>query len=196
MSSVTPVYGWRFQTLGDRPHGPNLGEDLARDVEATVAGLDSDLQSLTAQPRGTYTPTITATGGNPTQGADGFRNGRWIRISRYVIRAKIDIYISGAGSSLGGTSWRVSTPFPADTADWHTAGVLNAASDAVGNFQTYSATSSDAHSGAVLLSDVSELIFYRSGSTSSLGGTNFTTSARLKATYEFVIDPAYLTAAS
>jgi hypothetical protein len=36
MTVYTPVYGWPFQALGDPPDGPNLGEDLALAIEATM----------------------------------------------------------------------------------------------------------------------------------------------------------------
>lgn len=33
MPATTPVYAFRYQELGDAPHGPNLGQNLATDVE-------------------------------------------------------------------------------------------------------------------------------------------------------------------
>lgn len=35
---TTPVFGWPYQGRFDAPDGPNLGEDLALAIEATVAG--------------------------------------------------------------------------------------------------------------------------------------------------------------
>jgi len=35
----TPTYGWRYQHLLEAPHGPNLGEHVALDIETTVVGL-------------------------------------------------------------------------------------------------------------------------------------------------------------
>lgn len=36
---TTPTYGWPYQSLTDPPDGPNLGEDLALAIEATIAAL-------------------------------------------------------------------------------------------------------------------------------------------------------------
>lgn len=43
MPGTTPIYLWRFQELGDPPHGANLGANLAADAEATVNGIDNRL---------------------------------------------------------------------------------------------------------------------------------------------------------
>lgn len=43
---ATPTYGLRFQELGDAPHGPNLGADLAADVEAELERIDGDVTGL------------------------------------------------------------------------------------------------------------------------------------------------------
>lgn len=44
--ATTPVYAWPYQTLSDRPDGPNLGEDLALAIEATVAALAATVAAL------------------------------------------------------------------------------------------------------------------------------------------------------
>jgi hypothetical protein len=50
----TPVYGLHYQALSDAPHGPNLGANLANDVEAQlvridgVAAMQPDIQVLVA----------------------------------------------------------------------------------------------------------------------------------------------------
>ena len=46
--ATTPVYSLRYQALTDAPHGPNLGEDLAEDVEAVLVSLDGRLDTLEA----------------------------------------------------------------------------------------------------------------------------------------------------
>lgn len=46
MPVFTPTYGWPFQALTDPPDGPNLGEDLALAIEATMKTVDS--RSVTA----------------------------------------------------------------------------------------------------------------------------------------------------
>jgi Chitobiase/beta-hexosaminidase C-terminal domain len=52
----TPIYGWPYQALGVAPDGPNLGEDLALAIEATVAAIQADLDAaesdIDALPRG------------------------------------------------------------------------------------------------------------------------------------------------
>jgi hypothetical protein len=44
--ATTPTYGWPYQTLSDRPDGPNLGEDLALAIEATVVALAARVSTL------------------------------------------------------------------------------------------------------------------------------------------------------
>jgi hypothetical protein len=52
MPLTTPVYGWPYQTLTDAPDGPNLGEDLALAIEATLqsnlASINSSLSAAVA----------------------------------------------------------------------------------------------------------------------------------------------------
>jgi hypothetical protein len=42
----TPRYGWRYQHLLEAPHGPNLGEHVALDIEETVGGIAEDVAAL------------------------------------------------------------------------------------------------------------------------------------------------------
>jgi hypothetical protein len=64
VSATTPHYGWPYQTLTDPPDGAGLGEDLALAIEATVQGLDTqlntqiDIQTFTAN--GTWTKPTDA----------------------------------------------------------------------------------------------------------------------------------------
>ena len=44
----TPIYGLRYQELGDPPDGPALGKNLAEDVESVVNGIDERLQTTEA----------------------------------------------------------------------------------------------------------------------------------------------------
>lgn len=159
---------------------------------AIAAGDEYDAVTLTNPDRrvehDTYTPTLTASGGTPAIGADGFLTGWWYRTGR-LVTVWIDISLSGAGVSLAGTSWRVSLPFDVDTTR-HSVGVLNAASDAIGIAGTHSATSTDGRVCFVLCSAVAELIFYPNGSTASVGAGNFTTSARIKAKVQYLADAA------
>ena len=165
--------------------------EIAYLVPPYSAGDELDADDLALFKRrvttGTYTPTI---GSSVNLGASGFLTGWWARTG-LLITGGFDMFISGASASTGGASWRVSLPFNADLTV-HVAGVLNAASHNIGDFQTWSSTSADAKSGSTLLSAVKEQIFYRQGSTASLGNTDFTptTTARLKGRFEYWADPA------
>lgn len=137
---------------------------------------------------GTYTPVLSSGAPSPVIGASGFATGVWARTGLFI-DVWFDFFLSGTGVNLGGASWRVTLPFNADLTV-HTAGVLNAASHCIGEYETWSSTSTDAKSGSVLLSAVKEAIFYFSGSTASLGAVNFTTNARLKARCSYWADPS------
>src|SRR4051812_7246240 len=39
--ATTPTYAWRYQGLSDSPHGPNLGANLALDIEADFIRMDT-----------------------------------------------------------------------------------------------------------------------------------------------------------
>lgn len=42
----TPVYGFRYQLLGDAPDGPDLGQNLALDVEAKFVSVDAAVAAI------------------------------------------------------------------------------------------------------------------------------------------------------
>lgn len=46
MSGTTAVYALRWQDLLDPPHGPNLGKNLAEDVEDELVRIDADITAL------------------------------------------------------------------------------------------------------------------------------------------------------
>jgi hypothetical protein len=48
MSGDTNRYSWPYQTIGDAPDGPALGQDLAEAIEATVGEIDDALAVLQA----------------------------------------------------------------------------------------------------------------------------------------------------
>lgn len=137
---------------------------------------------------GTYTPVLSSGAPSPVIGASGFATGWWARTG-LLIDGGFDLFLSGTGVNLGGASWRVTLPFDVDLTV-HTVGVLNAASHNIGDFQTWSSTSADAKNGSILASAVAEMIFYFTGSTTSLGAVNFTTNARLKGRFSYWADPA------
>src|SRR5690606_14884575 len=97
-----------------------------------------------------YTPDIDASGGTVAVGADGFLTGKYWRIGTYVW-GSVDLNVEGSGASIDGTSWRISLPFAADL-NFHTSGVLNAASDIIGNFQSRSGGAGEHQTGAAVLS--------------------------------------------
>lgn len=129
MSATTPHYGWPYQTLTDPPDGAGLGEDLALAIEATVQGLDTqlntqiDIQTFTAN--GTWTkPTDAksvwvrmvggggAGGGAPTNaigscamgaggGAGEYGEG-WFDAS--TLAATVAVTIGAAGTGVSGTT--------------------------------------------------------------------------------------------
>jgi hypothetical protein len=168
--------------------------DTLERLTATKLNQLGDAVEFQVAADGIYTPVISAAGGTPAVGASGFLTGKWWRHSNHVT-AVIDLCISGAGSSLAGTSWRITLPFVADLT-FHKANVLNAESDCIGNFQTHTTVSADARTGSCLLSGPSgtdttgdAIVFYPNGSTGSLGTGNFTTTGRVKAIVSYVADP-------
>ena len=152
----------------------------------------SELEVLTT---GTYTPIITATGGTVTTGATGFLTGKYAIFGR-LVRAYIDLRVEGAGSSIAGSSWRITIPFLADLS-FHTANLLNAASDIIGSHQTRSSVGAEVTNGGVLLSgpagsdtNGTALIFY--DLATSIGSANFTgTQALIKAEVLYVADATF-----
>jgi hypothetical protein len=164
-------------------------------MTATAGAIarQTELEVLTT---GTYTPILTAAGGSVTVGSTGFLTGKYALFGR-LCRAIIDLRVEGTGSAISGTSWRITVPFLADLS-WHTANVLNAASDIIGTHQTRSGTVGQVTNGGVLLAGPSgtdttgtAVIFYRDSSTGSLGSGEFTIPAELKAEVLYVVDPSF-----
>lgn len=155
-------------------------------MSATIAAGEKIRASKITVNKGTYSPSITASGGSITLGTGDFLTGKWRRVGADMT-VIIDLSVGGAGSAYSGTSWRITLPYAADLT-WHTAGVLGAASDIIGNYQTSSGTSAEALAGSVLLSAASELIFYRTGSTASIGAAQFTSAPRIKAVVHYLAD--------
>lgn len=145
----------------------------------------ADLTNPMKCTKGTYNPTITASGGTPAVGS-GFLTGRWTRNGLRIIGG-FDLFITSG--TIAGTSWRISLPFLADLTH-HTAGVLAAASDCIGCGQTSSGTTSQAVVFTTLLSAAAEMIFYFNASTTSIGSANFTTTARMKGKFRYLASSA------
>lgn len=82
---TTPVFGWPYQSRSDAPHGPNLGEQLALAIEATLGGIAG------WQP---WVPVLT----NLTLGT-GTQDARYRQVGKTV-----DYYwrfVFGGGSAVG-----------------------------------------------------------------------------------------------
>jgi hypothetical protein len=117
VGDVTPVYGWPFELLGDRPDGATLGESLALAIEDDVARIDASLAAVVAESAGTA-PLITAwtawsttwTGAttNPVIG-NGRINGRYKLVGQICF---LDAIIT-VGSTTAFGSGIYSFSFPA-----------------------------------------------------------------------------------
>lgn len=157
-----------------------------------AAGDEWDADDLTAArlvTQGTYTPVLSASGGTNVLGASGFLVGWWHRTG-LKIWGGFDLNISGAGATLAGTTWRITLPFDADLT-LLTAGVLDARSTYIGSARLRSGTAAQSKGASILLSAVAEMIFYNNdGTNTSLGASDFTTSARIHGMFEYVADPA------
>lgn len=148
--------------------------------------------SSRATGRGTYTPTYTATTTTPVLGSTGFIRGTWTRIGLKVV-GWIDLQYAGSGVVFGGTAIQTGLPWLADLTV-HSAGALNAASHLIGDYMTHSDVSADAISGGLILSAAGTMLMYRSGSTTSNGGTIFTgTTGRIKYRFKYMADASQFT---
>lgn len=148
--------------------------------------------SKRATGRGTYTPTYTATTTTPVLGSTGFIRGTWTRIGLKVA-GWIDLQYAGSGVVFGGTAIQTGLPWLADLAV-HSAGALNAASHVIGDYMTQSDVAADAISGMLILSAAGTMLMYRSGATSSNGGTIFTgTTGRIKYRFKYMADASQFT---
>lgn len=132
MPGATPTYGFPYQQLGDPPHGPNLGEQLALAVEAAladaVATAAADLATAVADAAANlaaaeaaltadiadigstwtpYTPTWTTSGTQPVIG-NGALKGIWSRIGD-LVRVRITL-ILGSTSTVGTNTWAFGLP--------------------------------------------------------------------------------------
>jgi hypothetical protein len=141
----------------------------------------ADLNTLNT--KGTYSPTIAGSGGNPVINGTSFLTGKWWRVG-LIVSFTIDLFIDES-ADFGGTSWRITLPFVWDSA-FHDGGVLAGVSDNVGNFGSRSSTSSQSTTGMCVLDSAGRLIFYGNATNSSLGPGDFGTQARLKAFGQYV----------
>lgn len=111
----TPVYGWPYQSLTDPPDGPNLGEDLALGVEATLAALAAQVTTLQSDVAAlqtvttdlgsawvNYVPTWTSlTGVNPTVASHDLTGSRYKRIDANLAVAEISVVFGASGYGTG-----------------------------------------------------------------------------------------------
>ena len=68
MSSATSR-GYPFQAVTDRPHGPDLGEDLAQAINADVQAIANRLAVVEAQGKGVLERVSSTSSVGPTVGA-------------------------------------------------------------------------------------------------------------------------------
>lgn len=173
---------------------PNLGlikPDSAEPAQnwPSQTGANSDALDAVAPIKGTYSPTIAATGGNPVINGTSFLEGKWWRVGDHITTV-IDLFIDEA-ADFGGSSWRISLPFIADLT-FHNSGVLSPdPSDAIGVCHGRGSASAG-FGGTVLLAndgivgDGNGMIFYPAAAVGSLGASDFATTARLKAIVSYV----------
>ncbi len=100
---TTPTYGWPYQSLTDPPDGPNLGEDLALAIEATVASLAATVAANAATIL-THTANLALIDG------------------RAVFRARQTVVQSLTDNTFGGITF---TAEDIDTANGHDGGGAN-----------------------------------------------------------------------
>lgn len=74
MPDTTPIYGLRYQELGDAPNGASLGEDLATDVETELVRIDANIAAITGLTHtvGSSTAAFTSTSTSFVAGTTAF----------------------------------------------------------------------------------------------------------------------------
>lgn len=94
MAATTPVFFWRYQTLTDPPDGAALGHDLAFDIEATVAAINTTLGLHTTQLGAgyLYQQTVLFTAGGT------FSKGAFPGIRAVIVQCQ------GSGGAGGGAN--------------------------------------------------------------------------------------------
>jgi len=68
MPGSTPVYNLPYQTAGDPPNGPSLGQDLAEAVEEQLVRIDTTVQPVDAYQAANDTTTSTSYFAGTTHG--------------------------------------------------------------------------------------------------------------------------------
>lgn len=111
MPGTTPQYGWPYQTLGDPPHGPNLGQQLALAIEGDVAIIDgrvSTVEALAASLdidrgllRGGATAATRHEGAWKQANPQGFNSGvaAKVKFDGTPDRTTNDVIVSGTGNT-------------------------------------------------------------------------------------------------
>lgn len=78
-----------------------------------AANMDT-IDALFRASTGTYTLNFTATTVNPTLGAGGFAEGKYLRLFPRMVIAYFRIFTGGAGFATGTGEYRVNLPFTMD----------------------------------------------------------------------------------
>jgi hypothetical protein len=110
MPAITPTYGWPYQTLTDPPHGPDLGEDLALAIEATLTAIDARvaITDLLAASWTSRVPAWTSDGVAPSIG-DGTISAKYTHAGKLLIET--GSISMGSTTTFGTSSYNLDTPF-------------------------------------------------------------------------------------
>jgi hypothetical protein len=101
---------------------PDTAESIREDLPtfdgwATQNGANMDkIDSLFRDDSTTYTLNWTATVGNPTLGAGGFTEGKYIRFFPRMVVVFFRIFTGGAGFAVGSGLYRINLPVAVDPA--------------------------------------------------------------------------------
>lgn len=129
MAGATPVYGFRYQGLLDSPDGPDLGQDLANDVEAKIITVDAAVAALQA---GAWSGWTSYTPAFVMDTSNGTKTGWYNRVGKRVEFNAVMVATSGVSLGTGGIT--VSLPFPAANRAahiWHGSGMFVTASHTI-----------------------------------------------------------------
>jgi hypothetical protein len=101
---------------------PDTDEKIKADLPvfdgwAVQNGANMDrLDGLFRASTGSYTVNLTADTVNPTLGAGGFTEGKWVRIWPRMVLVYFRVFFGGAGFATGTGEYRINLPFAMDAA--------------------------------------------------------------------------------
>lgn len=150
------------------------------DSRTVAAGLSG----IVNQAWGTYTPTLTAAGANPTMGTASIRKGRYQQINR-TVSGWANIKFGTSGSAPGTGNYYVTLPVAARPPD-ATEGSINA----VGSAICFNYSSSGAFVATALLLPTGLVGFYTDSHGAVADGTPFSWSAQDQLWFNFEYESA------